>query len=121
MSRDYEGFRRLLLSLVDRSGTRWTERAVADLGVTIVEILAAELDHLAYAGDRAAEEGFLGTARRWESVRRHAALGDYRLDRGNASRGDQHFRLRPCASVHLPAGVEVSPPLALGEDPEHRV
>ncbi|KYF69564.1 hypothetical protein BE04_19255, partial [Sorangium cellulosum] len=58
LTRDYEGFRQLLVSLVDRAGTRWTERATADLGVMVLEMLAHQLDLLAYAGDRVAEEGF---------------------------------------------------------------
>ncbi|HEY6180483.1 MAG TPA: hypothetical protein VIX73_38840, partial [Kofleriaceae bacterium] len=84
-TRDYDGFRQLMISVIDRQGTPWTERAAADVGVMVVELLAYELDRLAYAGDRAAEEGFLATARRRESARRHAALGDRELDRGNAT------------------------------------
>ena len=36
LTRDYEGFRQLLLSLADRSGTPWTERSAADTGVMLV-------------------------------------------------------------------------------------
>lgn len=102
-TRDYEGFRQLLLSVIDRHATAWTERAAADLGVMVVELLAYELDRLAYAGDRVAEEGFLATARRRESARRHAALGDHVLDRGNATRGFQWFQLAADRRIELPA------------------
>jgi hypothetical protein len=121
LTRDYEGFRRLLISLVDRTGSRWTERAAADIGVMMLEILAYKLDRLAYAGDRVAEEGFLTTARDRESARRHAALGDYTLDRGCATRGYQSFKLRPGKALHLPAGTQVAERPARGQSPDERV
>jgi hypothetical protein len=110
-TRDYDGFRQLLISVIDRQGTAWSERAAADLGIMVVELLAYELDRLAYAGDRAAEEGFLATARRRESARRHAALGDYVLDRGNATRGYQWFQLSQRAPLALPARTPVAAPI----------
>jgi hypothetical protein len=118
VTRDYEGFRHLLVSLVDRSASRWTERAAADIGVMVLEILADQLDHLAYAGDRVAEEAFVTSARDRELLRRHAMLGDYRLDRGSATRGHQHFRLKENRALHLPAGTPVAQRLAFEQDPE---
>jgi hypothetical protein len=115
-TRDYDGFRQLLVSVIDRHDTAWTERAAADLGIMVVELLAYELDHLAYAGDRVAEEGFLATARRRESARRHAALGDHVLDRGNATRGFQWFQLAAGQHAVLPARAQVSAPV----DPRDR-
>jgi hypothetical protein len=130
LTRDYDGFRTLLVSLLDRIAQRalldgsvvpWTERAAGDLGMTVVEILANQLDHLGYAGDRVAEEAFLGTARQRESARRHAALGDHRLDRGNATSGFQHFELAAGAVRDLVAGTRVGHELQFGDDPERRV
>lgn len=115
-TRDYDGFRQLLLSVIDRKDTEWTERAAADLGVMVVELLAYELDRLAYAGDRVAEEGFLTTARRRESARRHAALADHILDRGNATRGLQWFELAGRRALPLPERTLVATP----EDPRDR-
>ena len=54
LNRDYDGFLSLLLQVVDRCRTEWTQRSAADPGVTILEALAYELDQLAYAGDRVA-------------------------------------------------------------------
>ncbi len=121
LTRDYEGFCKLLVSLLDRSPTLWTERAAADLGVMVVEILANQLDHLGYAGDRVAEEAFLGTARVREHARRHAALGDHRLDRGNATTGFQHFQLTSGPSRELPAETRLGQELRYGDDPEQRL
>jgi hypothetical protein len=121
LTRDYEGYRQLLVAHLDRSGTPWRERSAADAGMVLVEILANQLDHLAYAGDAVATEAFLRTARRRESVRRHAALGDYVLSRGSASHGYQHFELEDGAQKELPRGAQLSPPLATGQNPEHRL
>jgi hypothetical protein len=114
-TRDYDGFVQLLVSVIDRQRTDWTERAAADLGIMVVELLAYELDRLAYAGDRVAEESFLGTARRRESARRHAALADYPLGRGNATRGFQWFQLAAGPPLSLPARASVAAPI----DPAH--
>jgi hypothetical protein len=121
LTRDYEGYRQLLIAHLDRSGTPWRERSAADAGVVVVEILANQLDHLAYAGDAVAAEAFLRTARRRESVRRHAALGDYVLSRGSASHGYQHFALLDGAQRELPRGAQVSPPLASGQNSDQRL
>jgi hypothetical protein len=121
LTRDYESYRQLLIAHLDRSGTPWRERSAADAGMVLVEILANQLDHLAYAGDAVATEAFLRTARRRESVRRHAALGDYVLSRGSASHGYQHFELLDGAQKELPSGAQLSPPLATGQNPEQRL
>ncbi|MEO7733323.1 MAG: baseplate J/gp47 family protein [Kofleriaceae bacterium] len=120
-TRDYDGFRQLLLSVIDRQDTGWSERAAADVGVMVVELLAYELDRLAYAGDRVAEESFLATARRRESARRHAALGDHELDRGNATRGFQWFQLARHQRLTLPAGTAVASPIDPGDPDATRV
>lgn len=114
-TRDHDGFVQLLVSVIDRQRTAWTERAAADVGIMVVELLAYELDRLAYAGDRIAEESFLGTARRRESARRHAALADYALGRGNATRGFQWFQLAAGQQLSLPARASVATP----SDPAH--
>ncbi len=119
LTRDYRGFRAQLIALLERSNTQWTERSAADLGVVVLEALAYQLDHLAYTGDRIAAEGYLRTARRRQSVRQHAALGDHKLDRGSSSCGFQHFNVA-VGAIELPAQTQVGPPLRLGQRPEHR-
>lgn len=120
LTRDYTSYRELLIAHLDRSGTPWKERSAADAGMVLVEALAHDLDHLSYAGDAVLREGFLGTARRRESVAAHAALGDYVLSRGSTSRGYQHFMLQPGQAVSLPVGVvvrSVSGPAGHGINP----
>jgi hypothetical protein len=82
LARDYEGLRRLMLDRLSLTVPGWTERSAADLGVTLVELLAYAADNLAYRQDAVATEAYLGTARRRVSVRRHARLVDYRLHEG---------------------------------------
>ena len=119
LTRDYRGIREQLIQLISRSGSRQSERSAADLGMVVLEALAYQLDHLAYAGDRVASEGFLRTARSRQSVRLHAALGDYVLDRGSTSLGVQHFNV-PADAVDLPAGVPVGPRLEPDQSSDDR-
>lgn len=82
LARDYEGLRRLMLDRLSLTAPGWSERSAADLGVTLVELLAYAADNLAYRQDAVATEAYLHTARRRVSVRRHARLVDYRLHEG---------------------------------------
>lgn len=76
-TRDYDGFRLVMLQeLAARfpERTRWTP---ADMEVVLVEVLAAVLDQLSDMLDRVAAEAYLETARRPESVRRLLDLIGY--------------------------------------------
>ena len=85
LAKDYRSFRRLMLSRMAEIMPDWRERNPADLGITLVEMLAYTADRLSYAQDAVATEAYLATARRRSSVRRHARLVDYRMhDGGNA-------------------------------------
>ena len=72
----------------------WTERSAADLGVTLVELLAYAADNLSYRQDAIANEAYLATARQRVSVRRHARLVDYALHDGCNARAFVHVRRR---------------------------
>ncbi len=85
LAKDYRSFRRLMLGRMAQKMPDWRERNVADLGITMVELLAYTGDRLSYAQDAVMTEAYLGTARRRSSVRRHARLVDYHMhDGGNA-------------------------------------
>jgi len=56
---------------------QWKERNPADVGITLVELLAYVGDYLSYQQDAIATEAYLGTARSRISIRRHARLVDY--------------------------------------------
>ncbi len=82
LAKDFDGFRRLMLDRLSLLAPGWTERNAADLGVTLVELLAYIGDELSYRQDAVATEAYLATARSRISLRRHARLVDYELDEG---------------------------------------
>jgi hypothetical protein len=82
LARDYATFRRLMLDRISALSPEWTERHAADLGITLVELVAYVADYLAYRQDAVATEAYLGTARKRVSVRRHARLVDYPMHDG---------------------------------------
>jgi hypothetical protein len=90
LAKDYPGFRRLMLDRMALLAPGWTERSAADIGVTLVELLAYAADNLSYRQDAVANEAYLNTARKRVSVRRHARLVDYHVHDGcNARAGVQ--------------------------------
>jgi len=86
LAKDFGSLRRLMLDRMAQTIPDWRERAAADLGITLVEILAYVGDRISYAQDAVATEAYLLTARRRSSVRRHARLVDYTLDEGANAR-----------------------------------
>jgi predicted phage baseplate assembly protein len=86
LARDYQGLRQLILDRLAQTMPAWTDRHVADIGITLVELLAYIGDDLSYYQDAVATEAYLQTARRRISVRRHARLVGYRLGEGCQAR-----------------------------------
>ncbi len=101
LAKDYAGFRRLLLDRMSALVPQWQERSPADLGITLVELLAFVADRLSYQQDAVATEGYLGTARRRVSVRRHARLVDYRMHDGCNARAWVHIEVDQDATLPL--------------------
>ncbi|MFE6174972.1 putative baseplate assembly protein [Streptomyces sp. NPDC056464] len=85
-ARDYETIRKLLLDRLALTTPDWVERNPADLGVTLVELLAHTGDQIGYQQDAVATEAYLDTARRRVSVRRHVRLIDYAMHDGCTAR-----------------------------------
>lgn len=86
MAKDYASFRRMMLDRLAVTLPAWKERSPADLGITLVELLAYVGDYLSYYQDAVATEAYLETARKRSSIRRHARLLDYKVDEGCNSR-----------------------------------
>ncbi len=82
LARDFASFRQLMLDRMAVIMPDWKERNLADVGITLVELLAYAADHLSYYQDAVATEAYLGTARKRISVRRHARLLDYFMHDG---------------------------------------
>ncbi|BAV06595.1 putative baseplate assembly protein [Filimonas lacunae] len=91
LAKDYDSFRQLMLDRMALLSPGWTERNAADLGVTLVELLAYAGDYLSYRQDFIATEAYLGTARKRVSVRRHARLVDYFMHDGCNARTWVHI------------------------------
>ncbi|MFE7107903.1 putative baseplate assembly protein [Streptomyces sp. NPDC057575] len=85
-ARDYGTIRKLLLDRLALTTPDWAERSPADLGATLVELLAHTGDRISYQQDAVATEAYLDTARRRISVRRHVRLIDYAMHDGVGAR-----------------------------------
>jgi hypothetical protein len=105
LAKDYASFRRLLLDRLALTMPAWRERSAADVGVTLVELLAYAGDRLSYFQDAVATEAYLGTARRRLSLRRHARLLDYRVNDGVNARVWVTCTVQ--GSPTLPAGTQL--------------
>ena len=86
LAKDYASFRKLILDRLAVTMPEWRERNPADLGITLVELLAYAGDQLSYYQDAVATEAYISTARRRTSVRRHARLVDYAMHDGQNAR-----------------------------------
>jgi len=93
LTKDYAGFRQLMLDRMALLVPSWKERNAADLGITLVELLAYSADYLSYRQDAIATEAYMGTARRRISVRRHARLVDYFMHDGCNARTWLHLQV----------------------------
>lgn len=82
LAKDYASFRRLMLDRISVLVPDWTNQSAADVGMTLVELLAYAGDQLSYQQDAVATEAYLGTARKRTSLRRHARLVDYEVHEG---------------------------------------
>ncbi|AJZ87063.2 putative baseplate assembly protein [Streptomyces sp. AgN23] len=81
-ARDYDTLRQVVLDRLRLTTSDWIERNAADLGTTLVELLAYTADQISYQQDAVATEAYLDTARRRVSVRRHVRLIDYAMHDG---------------------------------------
>ncbi|MEU2361636.1 putative baseplate assembly protein [Streptomyces noursei] len=85
-ARDYDTLRQVVLDRLRLTTPQWVERNPADLGTTLVELLAHTADQISYQQDAVATEAYLDTARRRVSVRRHVRLIDYPMHDGCTAR-----------------------------------
>lgn len=103
LAKDYTGFRRLMLDRLNLLAPGWTERSAADVGITLVELMACVADNLSYRQDAIANEAYLATAHQRVSVRRHVRLVDYALHDGCNARTWVHVAVS--ADQALPQGT----------------
>lgn len=105
LAKDYSSFRQLMLDRMSLLIPEWTERNPADLGITMVELLAYTADYLSYKQDAIATEAYMNTARKRISIRRHARLIDYYMHDGCNARTLIHIQVGPHVNgLNLSAG-----------------
>ena len=108
MAKDYQSFRRLMVDLISERNPQWLERLPADLGMTLVELLAYASDYLSYFQDSGpGTEGFLETCMHRISAARHAKLIDYRMGQGRNAATFVHFVADVGANGFLPKSTKV--------------
>lgn len=109
LAKDYQSFRRLMVDLIAERNPDWQERLPADLGMTLVELLAYAADYLSYYQDAGpGTESYLDTCRHRISAARHARLIDYTMGQGLAARSFVHFEGGSGANGVIPAGTKVT-------------
>ncbi len=109
LAKDYASFRRQMLDRMSLLVPGWTDRTPADLGITLVELMAYVGDRLSYQQDATATEAYLDTTRKRVSVRRHARLVDYFMHDGCNARTWVQIQCQPGTSgAVLPSATQLA-------------
>lgn len=108
LAKDFGGFRQVMLDRMAVLAPTWNETHAADIGMTLVEILAYAADHLSYQQDAVGTEAYLATARSRISLRRLAKLVDYQIGEGSNAR-TWVYLFATQDGVTIPSGTLVFP------------
>src|SRR5262245_15756602 len=117
LAKDYASFRQALLDFIPTRLPAWTERNEADIGMMLLELLAATADNLSYMQDRVANEAFLGSATQRRSVAGHLALIGYQMDEGASAYTWLQFQVNTVQTLLTKAGAKVSNRPSSNADP----
>ena len=93
-------------------------RSDDDYAITLLDMWATIGDVLTFYQERIANEGFLRTARRRDSILRMARLLDYQLRPGVAANGMLAFTLDKDTTLQIPKGLRVQSVPANDEKPQ---
>lgn len=107
-AKDYESFKQAMLDRLPSTIPTWWDRAEADFGIALIDLLAYAGDRLSYYQDRAASESHLKTARARQSVSAHLNLLDYALDHGETAAAFVYFEVD--RDMTIPEGAIVETP-----------
>ncbi|MEA3189699.1 MAG: hypothetical protein QOD77_281 [Thermoplasmata archaeon] len=102
-TRDFAGFRALMLDRLRTLMPDWQGGSEADVAVTIVEQLAWAADRLSYMQDVVHTESYLDTCRQRTSLARHVRLVDHPLAEGTSAQTVLDLQVR--AAVQLPVAT----------------
>jgi uncharacterized phage protein gp47/JayE len=129
---DYAAFRQAMLQAIPKVDAelaralgleqlplgRWTARQPDDYGIALLELWAVLGDILTFYQERIANEAYLRTARQRDSIRRLAAMLDYRLDPGVAAATVLAYTLDAGATVQVPVGLRAQSVPGQDETPQ---
>jgi hypothetical protein len=114
LAKDYQSFRRLMVDLIAERNPNWTERLPADLGMTLVELMAYTGDYLSYYQDAGpGTEGYLDTCLHRVSAARHAKLIDHAMGQGRNATTFVHLEGGAGANGIVPAATKVTSRVAV--------
>ncbi len=109
LAKDYQSLRRLMVDLIALRNPSWQERLPADLGMTLVELLAYAGDYLSYRQDAGpGTESYLDTCLHRISAAHHARLVDYRVHNGRNAFTYVHLRAAVGTDGVVPAGCKLA-------------
>ncbi len=106
-AKDFWSFRRALLDFASLRYQDWQDRAEADAGVMLAEVMSALGDELSFYQDRVAREAYLETATQRRSLRHIARLVDYEIHEGLAASTWLDITVNEAESGSIPAGADV--------------
>ena len=113
-TRDYEGFRNDMLTLLKEKIPEYSDFSQSDMGVVLIELLAHGLDIISYYNDRIANEMFPDTAIDRESIVKHCRRLGYELQNAVPSQFKQVFKITPQTyDYFIPRGLKLT---TSGED-----
>lgn len=108
-SKDYDGFRQLLIDAIPARIPEWTSRSPSDFGIVLIEMFSYVGDVLSYYGDRIVNEAFLSTATQRRSVLDLAEMLDYTPGGNSAAGTTLQFTVNSgVGNITIPAGTRVS-------------
>jgi hypothetical protein len=107
-SRDYAAIRDNMIALIPSLLPEWTTTDASDFGITLIELFAYMGDMLNYYIDRAANEGFIGTATQRSSVLSLAQLLGYSPSTATPATVMLTFTNKTTSAVTIPAGTQVA-------------
>lgn len=108
-SRDYEGFRQMMLQELGIKMPEYTDHSQTDAGIVIMELLSKGLDIISYYTDVMANETLLTTCRRRENANLWCDILSYVPRNATPSRVMQVFKLTgvQTENVVIPAMTQV--------------
>lgn len=118
VTRDYEGFRELMLEQLSLKMPEYTDRSKTDAGIVLLELNAIALDILSYYIDSIANEVFFTTAQQRSSVLEWCKLLGYTPLDATPAKFMQVFRLvkEKSNALVIPKGTVVTTDPTVSED-----